>query len=185
MPLLVHSVLRPLGVHRQTVQHARLPDREVGDVDHLLHLAEAFREDLAVLQGHKGTQIALMAAQLFSQQPHRLAALRRGHLAPGGGGRERRGNDILIVGRICGTHLGEEGAVGRIADVQKGAVLRVGPAVRAGPGPGADRIQSQPHENRVQVDGAHRAVTFCWRRWRPVLPVTTTSPEISFVPPGA
>ena len=47
MPLLVHAVLRPLRMHRQAVEHARLADGEVGDVDHLLHFAVAFGLDLA------------------------------------------------------------------------------------------------------------------------------------------
>jgi len=41
---------RALGVHGEAVEHARLADREVGDVDHLLNLPQPFREDLAVLQ---------------------------------------------------------------------------------------------------------------------------------------
>ena len=34
-----HAVAWALGVHGEAVEHARLADREVGDVDHLLHLA--------------------------------------------------------------------------------------------------------------------------------------------------
>ena len=56
VPLLVHAVLRPFRVHGVAVQHARLPDREIGDVDHLLDLAVALRFDLAVLQGHQTAQ---------------------------------------------------------------------------------------------------------------------------------
>src|SRR5687768_13305295 len=39
MPLLVHPMLRPFGMHGEAVQHARLAHREVRDVDHLLHFA--------------------------------------------------------------------------------------------------------------------------------------------------
>jgi hypothetical protein len=50
LPLLVHAVARALAVHREAVQLARQADREVADVDHLLHFAEALGEDLAVLE---------------------------------------------------------------------------------------------------------------------------------------
>ena len=63
MPLLVHAVLRPLGVHREAVEHARLADREVGDVDHLLHFAQALGLDLAVLERDQRAEILLRRAQ--------------------------------------------------------------------------------------------------------------------------
>ena len=84
VPLLGHAVLRALRVHGQAVEHARLADGEVGDVDHLLHLAQALGEDLAVLERHQRAQVVLVGAQCLAQQPHGLAALGRGHLAPGG-----------------------------------------------------------------------------------------------------
>ena len=42
VPLLVHAMPGPLAVHGQAVELARQADREVGDVDHLLHFAQAF-----------------------------------------------------------------------------------------------------------------------------------------------
>ena len=50
MPLLVHAVAGTLGVHGVAIQHARLADGEIGDVDHLLHFAIALGLALAHLQ---------------------------------------------------------------------------------------------------------------------------------------
>ena len=63
MPLLHHPVLRPLGGDRPPVQHPRLPDGEVRDVDHLLDFAVALGLDLAVLEGDERTERILVLAQ--------------------------------------------------------------------------------------------------------------------------
>ncbi len=51
MPLLVHAVPGPFGVHRQAVELARQSGGEFADVDHLLHFADTFGANLAHLQG--------------------------------------------------------------------------------------------------------------------------------------
>ena len=50
-------------VHAQAVQHARLPDGEVADVDHLLHFAVALGADLAHLERDQVAQRFLRFAQ--------------------------------------------------------------------------------------------------------------------------
>ena len=64
------------------VELARQPDGEVADVDHLLDLAEALREDLAGLERDEPAEIGLCGAQLLAEQAHELAAPRRRHAAP-------------------------------------------------------------------------------------------------------
>ena len=83
MPGLHHPVARPLGGDGQAVELARQADREVADVDHLLHFAEAFLEDLARLRGDQAAERRLARAQLLAEQADQLAALRRRHAAPG------------------------------------------------------------------------------------------------------
>ena len=75
MPLLVHAVPRPFRVHGQTVQHARLADGKVGDIDHLLHFAIAFRFDLAGLERDQTAQCIFVRAQFRTDETDRLAAL--------------------------------------------------------------------------------------------------------------
>src|SRR5690349_8782043 len=86
MPLLVHAVLRTLRMHGVAVEHARLADGEVGDVDHLLHLAQPLGLDLAVLERDQRAEIVLRDTQRLAQQADGLAAARRRHAAPRGGG---------------------------------------------------------------------------------------------------
>jgi hypothetical protein len=80
--LLVHAVAGTLGVHGQAVQLARQADREVADVDHLLHFAVALGLDLAHLQRDQRAQRVLVLAQRVGAQADRFAALGRGHVAP-------------------------------------------------------------------------------------------------------
>ena len=105
MPLLVHAVLGPFGVHGEAVQHARLSDREIGDIDHLLDFAVALGLDLAVFQRYQAAERIFVLAQFLAHEPHRLAALRRRHLAPRGGGGNRRGHHMLVVRERGAAHL--------------------------------------------------------------------------------
>ena len=78
MPLLVQAVLGALGVHGAAVQHARLTDGKIGDVDHLLHFALPLGDDLAVFERDQFAELALVAPKLIAEQAHELAALRSG-----------------------------------------------------------------------------------------------------------
>ena len=83
MPLLHHSMPRALGRHRLSVEHSRLADGEIGDVDHLLHFAVALRLDLAVLERDERAERVLVRTQEVAELSHRLAAPWRGDRAPG------------------------------------------------------------------------------------------------------
>ena len=107
MPGLEHAVPRALGGDRAPEELAREADREVADVDHLLHLAEALLGDLAGLERDERAERLLLAAQLLAEQPHELAAARGGHVAPG---LERHGS-------ACDGHVGTGCA--RAADVRE------------------------------------------------------------------
>src|SRR5690349_8782046 len=71
----------------------------------------------------------------------------------------------------------------------------LGPAERAAPGAGVDRIDAEPLEDggdfRVLEYGVHFLRPFLtdWgprtRRWWPAWPLTTTAEDTSLVPPGA
>ena len=53
MPLLHQAMVLSLRLDREAVEHPRLADGEIADVDHLLHFAFAFRDDLAGLEGNE------------------------------------------------------------------------------------------------------------------------------------
>ena len=143
MPLLVHAVHRPLRVHRQAVQHARLTDGEVGDVDHLLHFAIAFRLDLAGFERDEAAERALVRAQLLADQAHGLAALRRGDRAPLLERLARRNDHALVVGGGRAAHAAEQlagGGIDRLDERARG-VLRPAAVLRPGAGVGFGETQ--------------------------------------------
>src|SRR5262249_32788893 len=82
MPLLIHPMSRALAVHREAVKLARETDGEVCDIDHLLHFAFSFGEDLAHFERHELTQFVFRIAERVSDLSHDLAAFRRRDHAP-------------------------------------------------------------------------------------------------------
>src|SRR6185295_7066764 len=92
MPLLEHAVLRSFRWHRLAVEHARLADGEVGDIDHRLHLAVSLGLDLPVLERYEAAERILMLAKTVGELADRLATAWRGHCAPCAS-RLQRGHD--------------------------------------------------------------------------------------------
>src|ERR1700733_14501728 len=78
MPGLRHAMFVALGGNRQAVELAGKPHSEVANVDHLLDFAEAFRLDLAGLNGNEPAERALVGAKFFAKQPHEFAAPEQG-----------------------------------------------------------------------------------------------------------
>ena len=75
-------------MHGQAVQLAGKADGEIGHVDHLLHFALAFGEDLTHFESDERAEVGFRTAQLVAQFAHDFAALRRGNHTPF---EERRG----------------------------------------------------------------------------------------------
>jgi hypothetical protein len=67
----------------EAVELAREANREIANVDHLLNFAEPFRDNLARFNRDEAAKRVLMSAKLFAEKAHKLAALWRGHGAPG------------------------------------------------------------------------------------------------------
>ncbi len=82
VPGLVQPVTRSLRRHRAPVELARQADREVADVDHLLHLAQRLGADLARLQAHQVGQVGLVLGEQLAEPLHQRPAHRRRHRAP-------------------------------------------------------------------------------------------------------
>ena len=151
MPLFIHAVLRALGVHGVAVQHARLSDREVGNIDHLLHLAIAFSLDLAVLQRHQAAERVLVSAKFLADEPHCLAALRRGHAPPRGRRGHRCRHDNFVIRRCRAAHL-RQPLAGRGIDRVNQRTCGIGaPAVASRPCAGVGGLESQRLEWIVAV----------------------------------
>ena len=56
-----------LGSDGEAIELSRQADGEIADVDHLLHFAEALRDDLADLERDERTERLLRDAQFLSQ----------------------------------------------------------------------------------------------------------------------
>ena len=68
VPLLVHAVAGPLGVHGQAVELAREADGEVADVDHLLHFALALRRRILPISSvTSAPSVVLVRAQRVAE----------------------------------------------------------------------------------------------------------------------
>ncbi len=140
MPGLHHPVVGALGGDGQAVELARQADREVADVDHLLHFAEAFGDDLAGLERDQAAELGLGGAQLLAEQPHQLAAPRRRHHCARPGRRPRPARSLRrpLAGRRSRTWAMISPVIG---DDAAKSVAREGarPARRAGTGSRAPR----------------------------------------------
>ena len=75
-------MLRPFGRDGQAIEHARQADREVADIDHLLHFAFAFGDNLAGLERDELAEVVLQFAQSVAELPNGFAAHRAGRDAP-------------------------------------------------------------------------------------------------------
>ncbi len=136
MVLLVHPVAGALGMHGVAVQHAALADREVGDVDHLLHFAVAFGLALAHFQRDQRTQRILVLAQRLAAQAHGFAAARGRGGAPDLEGFLRARDHEFVVGLAAGMDLGNHLVGGRIDRLQQAGVGGLRPFATAQVGAG-------------------------------------------------
>src|SRR5207247_5893905 len=82
MPLFHQPMARPFGLNRQAVKHARLPDREIADVDHLLHFAFAFGENFSGLERHQLPKLVFEFAERVSQTTDGVATDRYRSFSP-------------------------------------------------------------------------------------------------------
>ena len=70
-------------MHGETIQLPRKADREIADVDHLLHFSKPLLQRLAHLKRDEFAEGLLVFAKLEADEPHHFAALGRGDAPPG------------------------------------------------------------------------------------------------------
>ena len=74
MPLLHQTMVRPFGLNRQAIQHARLADGEIADVDHLLHFAFAFGDNFSGLESDELAKFMFQFAERVSETANSVAS---------------------------------------------------------------------------------------------------------------
>ncbi len=153
VPLVVHPVARALGVHGLAVQHARLTDGEVADIDHFLDLAVALGLDFAHLHRDQAAERILVVSQRLGNPAHGLATARCRDLAPFACGLDGLLHDLFVIGSGCGMDTGDDFAGGRVDRVDATGVGGARPLAGAEAGAGVFGFQPEGIENALYVLG--------------------------------
>ena len=90
-------MLGALARDGEPVELARKADGEVGNVDHLLHFAFAFGQDLAHFERDERAEIVFETAQLVADFAHDLAALGGREHAPALENVDAFDNGVLVI----------------------------------------------------------------------------------------
>jgi hypothetical protein len=75
-------MLWPLTLHRKPVELPRESHRKIGNVDHLLHFAFAFSQNLSVFERNERAETVLVLSQFLADRTYDLAANRGGAQTP-------------------------------------------------------------------------------------------------------
>src|SRR5947209_4459653 len=70
MPLLHQAVIFSFRLDSQSVEHPRLADGKIADVDHLLHFAFALGENFPGLESDELTKLVFQLAQRVAKPAH-------------------------------------------------------------------------------------------------------------------
>ncbi len=99
MPLLHHAVLRALRGDGQAVKLAGEADGKIANINHLLHLAFAFGQNLSGFQRDQSAQVGFGRAQRIAELADNFAAFRRGQGLPALEGAAGPLDGPLVIGR--------------------------------------------------------------------------------------
>ncbi len=154
MPLLRHAVRRPLGLHGGTVEHARLPNSEIGHVDHFLDFPVSLSLDFADFEGDQGSEVLLLLSQRLADQPDEFSTFRGRDHPPGEESLNRFFHDALIVFGGTGVNTGNHLSGRRICRMQQRTPGVAGPPVAPGAASRIHGLDAQIFERCLC--GAHR-----------------------------
>src|ERR1700745_269162 len=113
MPLLHQSVTRSFRLNCQAVEHARLTDREIADVDHLLYFAFPFGEDFPGLESDQLAELVLQFPECIAKTADSFAAHRAWRNAPFQERFLRLCDRPIVIVVRCSKHAGDSVSVNR------------------------------------------------------------------------
>src|SRR6202040_640642 len=113
VPLLHQTMVRPLGLNRQAVKHARLTDGEITDVNHLLHFACAFGDDFSSLESDELSKLMFQFAERVAETANGVAADWSGCSSPFFERFLRSRNRRLVILVRSGADAGQPTAINR------------------------------------------------------------------------
>src|SRR5690348_473204 len=111
MPLLHESMARAFGLNCEAIQHSRLADGEVADIDHLLHFAFAFGDDLSSLERDELPKLVLELAQRVAETANGFAAHRPRRGTPFEKRFLRASDRLVVIVIRCGTDTGKSSSI--------------------------------------------------------------------------
>ena len=152
VPLLHHPVPRPLRRDGQAVELAAETDREVADVDHLLHLAQALAPDLAHLERDELAERLLVLPEQRAELADHVAPRGRRSHAPLLEARRRPGQSRLVVGLVRAPHRRQPRARTRVEALDRLAAALAPPALRAYAA--CDPVDAHVGEERARARGS-------------------------------
>src|ERR1700722_12766860 len=120
VPGLHHAMGWALGGKREAGELTREAGGEAADVDDLLHLAEAFGENLSGLDGDESSEVRERCAKLIAEQTDQLASFGCRHIAPFEVGAMRVADRFGGCERggpwnLCDGFAGDGGVYGQVA----------------------------------------------------------------------
>src|SRR5437867_7357614 len=113
MPLLHQAVTRSFRLNCQAVEHARLADCEIADINHLLHFAFAFCDNFSRLERDELAELVFQFAQCVTKTANSVAAYRTRSRTPFQERFLSTRNRLVVIIIRCGTHTCDSPPINR------------------------------------------------------------------------
>src|SRR5256884_8650145 len=104
---------RPFGLDGQPVKHARLADREIADINHLLHFAFAFGDNFSGLERDELAELVFQVAQCVAKTANSVTAHRTRSRTPFQERFLSTRNRLVVIIIRCGTHTCDSPPINR------------------------------------------------------------------------
>src|SRR6266480_1198134 len=113
MPLLHQPVTRSFRLDRKAIEHARLADCEIADINHLLHFAFAFGDNFSGLERDELAELVFQVAQCVAKTANSVAAHRTRSRTPFQERFLSTRNRLVVIIIRCGTHTCDSPPINR------------------------------------------------------------------------
>src|SRR5437660_8044203 len=113
MPLFHQPVTRSFRLNCQTIEHPRLADCEIADIDHLLHFAFAFGDNFSGLEGDELPELVFQFAQCVAKTANSVAAHRTRSRTPFQERFLSTRNRLVVIIIRRGTHTCDSPSINR------------------------------------------------------------------------
>jgi hypothetical protein len=97
----------------QPIKHPRLADREVANIDHLLHFAFTLGDDFPSLERDQLAELVFQFAQCVAKTANCLTAHRTRSRAPFQKRIMRTRNRLVVIVVRCGAYAGDAASINR------------------------------------------------------------------------